>query len=145
MPDNNADSHAMVMARVEKKDPVAINHLGSKYFHGMDGLQKDMRKAVELWTEAADLGSTEALFNLGNSYNLGEGVVMQGNVQSRHNLGCDEGEREDFDRAVRHFLISAKMGHKNSLESIKKVFMAGLATKEQYAEALKVTKEPWRK
>ena len=38
---------------------------------------------------------------------------------------------------MRHFLISAKMGDKDSVEKIKKMFMAGLATKEQYAEALK--------
>ena len=28
------------------------------------------------------------------------------------------------------------MGHKDSVEAIKKMFMEGLATKEQYAEAL---------
>ncbi|EJK46920.1 hypothetical protein THAOC_34392 [Thalassiosira oceanica] len=62
---------------------------------------------------------------------------MQGHVQSRYNLGCDEGRKENYDRAVRHFLISAKMGLKESVEMIKKIFMAGVATKEQYAEALK--------
>ena len=34
-------------------------------------------------------------------------------------------------------MISAKMGHKGSLEMIKEMFVRGLATKEQYAEALK--------
>ena len=43
---------------------------------------------------------------------------------------------EPHDRAVRHFLIAAKMGLKDSLELIKRAFLAGLATKEQYAEAL---------
>ena len=38
---------------------------------------------------------------------------------------------------MRHFLITAKMGHKSSVENIKRIFMGGLATKEQYAEALK--------
>ena len=38
---------------------------------------------------------------------------------------------------MRHYLISAKMGHKDSLETIKKMFKAGIATKEHYAEALK--------
>ena len=90
---------AMVQARVKKKDPVAICHLGGKYVHGMLGLQKDAQKAVELWTEAA-----EALYNLGVVYALGEGVgqdrakgiqmyekaAMGGNIGSRHNLGCNE-------------------------------------------------------
>ena len=38
---------------------------------------------------------------------------------------------------MRHFLISAKMGYKESLDAIKKVLVENLATKAQYAEALK--------
>ena len=66
-----------------------------------------------------------------------EKAAMQGHVQSRHNLGHIEGQKENYDRAVRHFLISAKMGYEHSLESIKNAFTRGLATKGQYAEALK--------
>ena len=149
--DNDADRLAMVRKRVEKKDPVAIYYLGEKYFHGELGLQKDMRKGVQIWEEAADLGSIDALFDLGNAYRCGNGVqedkakavefftkvAMQGHVHARHNLGCYETEIGNFDRAARHFLISAKMGDEHSLEMIKEVFMAGFATREQYAEALK--------
>ena len=95
-----------------------------------------MRKAVELWTEAAELGSLEALFSIGNAYFNGEGVqqdmetaaefyikaAMQGHVEARNNLACYEGKKGSCDRAVRHFLISAKMGHKESLENIKRIF-----------------------
>ena len=38
---------------------------------------------------------------------------------------------------MRHYLVSAKMGYAFSVESIKKMFMRGAATKEQYAQALK--------
>ena len=114
-------------------------------------MQKDTRKAIEVWTEAAELGSIEALFGLGDAYDHGEGVqqdeakaaefytkaAMQGHVLSRYNLGCIEGQKGNVDRAVRHWLSSAKMGHKNSIENIKRAFMVGGATKEQYAEALK--------
>ncbi|EJK54024.1 hypothetical protein THAOC_26426 [Thalassiosira oceanica] len=62
---------------------------------------------------------------------------MQGSADARHNLGCSEVRMGNSNRAVRHFLISAKMGHKDSVETIKIAFMAGLATKEQYAQALK--------
>ncbi|EJK58883.1 hypothetical protein THAOC_20958 [Thalassiosira oceanica] len=149
--DNDADSLAMIRVRVAKKDPAAIYFLGNHYSDGKCGLQKDMRKAVDLWTEAAELGTTEALFHLGVVYNHGEGVqkdkakaaefymkaTMQGHVMSRCNLGHSEAEKGKHKRAVRHFLISAKMGHKRSVENIKGLFIAGLATKEQYAEALK--------
>ena len=49
---------------------------------------------------------------------------MQGHVESSHNLGAIEGEnKRDHDRAVRHcFLISAKMGRKDSVETIKQIF-----------------------
>ena len=150
-PNNDADILALIQKRVAKEDPVAISHLGGKYFDGANGLKKDMQKAMELWTEAAELGSIEALYNLGVVYDSGEVVqqdeakaaefytkaAMQGHVEGRHNLGCIEEEKGNYDRAVRHWLISAKMGDKDSLERIRKMFMAGLATKEQYAEALK--------
>ena len=151
MPDNDADRLAMTMTRVAKKDPVAIHMLGLKYFFGSLGLPKDMRKAVELWTEASELRSVGALYSLGNAYCDGNGVqeneakgiefykkaVLQGHVESRYQLGCCEGRKGNHGRAVRHFLISAKMGLNDSVENIKDLFMDGLATKEQYAEALK--------
>ncbi|EJK56462.1 hypothetical protein THAOC_23643, partial [Thalassiosira oceanica] len=114
------------------------------------GLQKDMRKAVELFTKAAELGSIEALFDLGNAYYNGDGVqedkgkaaelykkaAMQGHVVGRHNLGNHEGRKGNYDRAVRHYLISAKMGYEKSVQNIKRALMQGCATKEQYAEAM---------
>ncbi|EJK73043.1 hypothetical protein THAOC_05361 [Thalassiosira oceanica] len=150
-PDTDADVLAMIQARVAKKDPAAINYLGEKYFHGRLGLQKDMQRVIELYNEAAELGSTNALFNFGNLYYLGDGVekntakgvefyekaAMRGHVVSRHNLGISEVQKGNYDRAVRHLLISAKMGFKDSLETMKQLFMTGQATKAQYAEALK--------
>ena len=98
----------MIQARVEKKDPEAIYRLGKAYGIGKLGLPKDDRRAVELWTEAAALGSIDALFNLGNAYHGGIGVqedktkgiqlwakvAMQGHVESRYFLGIYEGRRK---------------------------------------------------
>ena len=150
-PDNDPDKLAMLRARVEKKDPDAIDLFGEQYAQGLLGLQKDMRRAIDLHKEAAELGSLEALAHLGDSYYHGDGVqkdetkaaeyykkaAMQGCVESRHNLGCIEGKKGKFDRALRHYLISAKMGNKNSVETIKTMFIDGDATKNQHAEALK--------
>ena len=140
----------MIQARVKKRDPEAIHNLGEKYCHG-DGLQKDVRKAVELWTDAAELGSIEALFYLGIVYYYGKGfqedkvkavqfwtkAAMQGHVESRHNLGHSEAVKGNYARAVRHLLISAKLGDNKSVELIKNMFMGGRATKAQYTDALK--------
>ena len=150
-PLNDADALAMVQARVAKKDPDAIHSLGLKYYFGGLGLQKDAKKAVELWTKAAELGSIRSLYNLGIAYSKGDGVevdkakciqfwtkaAMQGHVESRHNLGCWEEQKGNYDRALRHLPISAKMGLNISVGKIKGMFMAGVATKEQYAQALK--------
>ncbi|EJK49801.1 hypothetical protein THAOC_31286 [Thalassiosira oceanica] len=158
-PDNHdADSLTMIRARVTKKDPEAIDHLGQKYFFGELGLQKDVQKAVELFTEAADLGSIQALYNLADSYENGEGVdqdkakaaevyakaALQGHVECRFNLGCIELKKGNHDRAVRHWMISAKMGDKGSVEMIKMMFDAGVATKEQHAEALRGYQDTFR-
>ena len=142
-PDNEADELAMIQARVAKKDPSAIVRLGENYCFAQLGLQEDMQKAIELWAEAAELGSLDALYHLGNAYERGKGVpedgekgaefyakaAMQGHAGSRYNLGCYEGNRGNHDRAVRHFLISAKMGHKDAVENIKGCTWQGLRPK----------------
>ncbi|EJK74851.1 hypothetical protein THAOC_03444 [Thalassiosira oceanica] len=148
---NGADGLAMVQTRLEKKDPEAINFLGAEYYYASLGMRKDIRKAVELWSEAAKLGSIEALCHLGVAYYEGEEVqqdkakgveffkraAMQGHIESRVKLGTIEGKKGNHERAAKHFQISAKMGDERSLENIKRAYMAGFATKEQYGQALK--------
>ena len=66
-----------------------------------------------------------------------EVAAMQGHVEARCNLGGVEHMNGNYGRAVRHWLISAKMGDELSLEMIKMMFLEGNATKEQYADALR--------
>ena len=66
----------MVQARVVKKDPEAIYFIGRQYYQGRISLQRDMRMTVEVWSEAAELGSIEALYFLGGLYDRGD-VVQQ--------------------------------------------------------------------
>ena len=151
MPKDGANTLSLTKTRVEKKDPAAIKYLGDQYSKGGLGLEKDMSRAIELWTEAAKLGSAGACHELGQEYVDGVGVgkdleagvryyekgAMLGHAGARHNLGFYECDRGSYDRAVRHLLISAKMGYEESLNAIKKLFKEGLATKSQYGEALK--------
>ena len=148
--DDDASQLAMVQKRVDKGDAEAITFLGTKYFNGKLGLAKDVPRAIELWTEAAELGSLNAHCHLGMVYYNGNGVevdkprglhhyqqaAIKGDVPSRHNLGAVEFNAGNYDLAVQHFLISAKMGYEGSLNAIKKMFKEGHATKAQYAEAL---------
>ena len=151
IPRDDASTLAMIQNRVDKGDASAINHLGGKYFYGGLGLAKNVTRAIELWTEAAELGSIDAHSHLGNRYYLGTGVkedkprgihhwqqaAMKGDAESRHNLGAFEFGEENYELAVQHWMISAKMGCEESLNFIKGMFIKGHATKAQYAEALR--------
>ena len=64
-PKDEATAIAMVKKRVNAGDSGAMNSLAVDYFNGNHGLEKDAKRAFELWTEAADLGSIEAHFELG--------------------------------------------------------------------------------
>ena len=66
-----------------------------------------------------------------------ESAVVQGDAKSRQSLGAAEASKGNYDRAVRHLLIAAKMGLKESLDVIKDMFAMGHATKTQYLEGLK--------
>ncbi|EJK75586.1 hypothetical protein THAOC_02686 [Thalassiosira oceanica] len=125
--------------------------LGHKYYFGQHGLAKDVSRAIELWTEAAELGSLDAHYQLGVVYYTGDDGVaedkpsgirhfqqaaMEGHVESRHNLAVDEHNNGNYELAVQHWMISAKMGYEVSLNRIKEMFKQGHATKAQYAEAL---------
>ncbi|EJK55792.1 hypothetical protein THAOC_24433, partial [Thalassiosira oceanica] len=126
-------------------------HLAGQYYKGYLGLTKDVPRAIELWTEATELGSVEAHYNLGVTYYNGDSVeedkprgvrhwqlaAMKGNVWSRRSLGNSELNKGNCELAVQHYMISAKMGHEKSLNVIKKRFIGGGATKAQYAEALR--------
>ena len=113
-------------------------------------MTKDVPRAIELWTDAVELGSLDAHYQLGDTYYRGDGVeedkprgihhwqqaAIKGHVLSRHNLGHVEYDHGNCEVAVQHFMISAKMGIEKSLNSVKGLFKEGQATKSQYAEAL---------
>ena len=80
--------------RLAKKDPAAIHYLGTAYYYGRLGVQKDLRKAVELYTEAAEHGSIQALYFLGFSYTGGRGVEVdkgKGTISSSSRKGPCKG------------------------------------------------------
>ena len=62
-----------LMKQAEANDAAAMFVLGSFYEHGQSQfVQQDAKKAIELWTQAAKLGSSSAHFNLGNGLRQGE-------------------------------------------------------------------------
>ena len=129
---------------------MATEELGRCYCFGKCGVPKDLPRAFELFTEAAELGSIDAHFHLGNCYLEGNGVEKDlrtamdhykiaakgGHPFARFSLGVIEFNAGKFDRALKHYMISTKMGDEGSLNKVKVLFMGGHATKEDYKEAL---------
>eukprot|EP00956_Cyclotella_meneghiniana_P029628 scaffold72399_cov49-Cyclotella_meneghiniana.AAC.9 len=148
-------THEEVVERLSKKiekynDPEAMDYLGRCYLMG-EGSPVDRSKAFELFQRAGELGSASAHFSLGNSYEKGEGTeidmkkaihhyqiaAMMGDAGARHNLGSAELINRNYQRAMKHFVISAKCGLKISLDIVKLGFADGHVTKEEFEKTLR--------
>ena len=135
---------------MEVGDPIATYNLGVCHRDGERGYPQNHTKALECWHRAAILGFFESFLNIGYAYDTGSGVevdkkkakhcyklsAMGGNATARYNLGRDELQRGNLDRAVRHHMIAIRGGYHNSLEAIKQLYSNGHATKEDYTKAL---------
>ena len=149
-PTSDKEMIEMYKKRVEASDAHAMFNLGYFYSEGVFGLPQDNSKALELYHRAGELGNAGAYHNIGTVYYDGRGVerdntkadhyyelaAMRGNVSARYNLGCDEVRAGNWDRAVKHWLISAGDGHNNSVKGIQLLYKEGYATKEDYSKAL---------
>ena len=132
--------------RAQANDPTALYQMGMKC-RG----EGQYDAAVEYYTKAAALGEMMAHFNLSILYDKGEVVdrdlkkkvyhleeaAIGGHPVARYNLGCHEGRMERFNRAVKHFIIAAKLGHDKALDEVKYHFTKGLVSKDDYAAALR--------
>jgi TPR repeat protein len=153
----------MYKKRMALDDAYAIDIMGCFYYHGQHGLPQDHARALELWHQAAALGHAPSHYSIAHAYEVGEGVerdakktkhyyelsAMGGCTDARHNLGRIESQEASaknrvlgkanaltFDRAVKHFLIAARGGQKDSLDTLRHYYSTGYATKESYTNAL---------
>jgi len=137
--------------RMEMNDANAIYNMGGYYARGLYGLPQNDAKALEFWHRAAELGSAEAYGCIGNAYKFGDGVerdmkkarhywdlaAINGDLQSRYNLGSIEGMAGNVDRALKHLMIAAWSGCVDSLNDIKQNHLRGYISKDDYAKALR--------
>jgi len=149
-PDTEKEINERQMKRVEMNDPIAIFNTGCDYRDGTCGYPQDDTKALELYHRAAELGYAGSYVSIGYAYSFGEGVevdkkkaihywklaAMKGNAIARYNLGNMERRKGNFDRAIKHYTIAVRDGNPKSLESIKRMYREGHATKDDYARAL---------
>ena len=140
---------------MNKGNSEAFNHLAVFYAEGINGMPQDRQKANELYLKAGELGCADGYFNLGMSYDQGRGVgvdmkkakhyfelaAMNGHVQARYNIGCLEGEAGNDHRALKHFILAARAGFEMSLDMVKRGFMTGMLTQDEYANILRAYHE----
>ena len=112
---------------------------------------REIMKALELYHRAAELGSVESYSSIGTAYKDGIAVerdekkakhyyelgAMGGDTIARNKLGVGEARSGNMKRAMKHFMIAARDGDSNSLAAIKELYKLGLATKDDYTEALR--------
>jgi TPR repeat protein len=109
-----------MMKRVEVNDAGAMDTLATDYYHGVHGLQQDRVKAIDLFTKAAKLGSSEAHCNLAIHYHTGgdfkraifhyKVAAMVGHEVARRSLGNLELKSGINERAIKHWMIAASAG-----------------------------------
>jgi TPR repeat protein len=145
---------------MEKNDTVAMTRMGV-----MRRVEGDYSSAFEYWTKAAELGDAHAHYNLSVMYFLGlafekdekkyvyhlEEAAIVGHFEARYNLGCYEERNGRMERAVKHFIIAASMGEKESIKVLWKYHARGLVKKDDltvtlraHQAAVDATKSPQR-
>ena len=158
--DGDEENNKRAMKRVEANDPNALQQIGA-----IRHKEGDYDKAFEYWTKAAELGDAFSHNNLGDMYYEGEGVekdeekkvyhlekaAIGGHPNARYNLAIIEGKNGNVERAVKHFIIAAKLGHEKSMKALWKYYSDGNITKEKlestlrsHKAAIDATKSPQR-
>ena len=137
---------------MDKGNGEAFNMLAGYYADGFCNLPIGYQKVSDLWLKAGELGCARGYYNLGQGFRTGIGVeeadmkkakyyyelsAMMGDAEARNNLGCSEGEAGNYEQAMKHFIIAARAGHKESLNAVKSGYTNGIITKDEYANTLR--------
>ena len=140
------------MKRVKVNDPAALFEMAIR--RNKEG---DYNKAVEYFKEAAELGNADAHNELGNRYCIGgegdgveedyekairhwEKAAIGGHPKARYNLGVYQENSGNTERAVKHFMIAAKLGDEESMTMLWKFYSDGRITKEDLEDTLRTHK-----
>jgi TPR repeat protein len=135
-----------LMRRVEANDAALICLLGNCYHNGLNGVQQDHTKAIELYARAAELGCSKAHNFLGYIYHEGgnlkkakfhyEAAAMAGHEVARHNLGIMEANSGNMERTMKHFTIGASAGDYKAMHELITFFKQGHVSRESIDSTL---------
>eukprot|EP00984_Skeletonema_dohrnii_P000322 scaffold110_cov89-Skeletonema_dohrnii-CCMP3373.AAC.6 len=148
------------MKRVAANDPVAMRRKGTQQYR-----KGDYRSAFEYYVKATELGDVDAKYKLARMYEFGKGVEKDGGKEihcleeaaigghhvARYRLGLIEWNNGNNERALKHFIIAARLGENDSIKVLMDAFRNGQVSKDDLASALRAhqaavdaTKSPQR-
>ncbi len=160
-PETDVEENKLRTKRIEANDTDAICMEGLKQHE-----KGKYRKAFKFYTKAAELGDAQAHYGLAGLYKFGNGVekdegkiihhlekaAIGGHPNARFNLGCEEEENGNIERAVKHWIIAATQGDDDAIKNLMIAFKLGLVKKDVLAATLRAqkaavdaTKSPQRK
>ncbi len=145
-PSEEEENTKRMMKRVRVKDRAALYQMGM-----VCRSKGDYDDAFEYFTNAAKLGDIAAHSKLGFMYMNGEGVekneekalyhfekaAIGGHPGARYALALIEGRNGNIERAVKHFIIAAKLGDEHSMKKLWKHYSDGNITKEDLDATLR--------
>jgi len=149
-PKSAAEIEHYKMKRRKANDPVAIQGAGKRCYH--DG---DYERAFEYFSKAIAIeagdAEAEAHYCLSFMYRDGKGIgrdaqkrvyhleeaAIGGHPKARHDLGVHEVFQGRIERAARHFIISANLGHDASLKALRELRAAGEVGHEDFVTAFR--------
>ena len=146
IPDTQDKCEKNLMERFKVNDPLALYQVGKRRYN-----EGDYEGAFQYYMKAAVLGDIESLYELSRLYHDGKGVekdmkksmyhseeaAIGGHPKARFDLGYYENNNGRVERAAKHFIIAAKLGHDESLNAVKKLFAHGFVSKEGYEATLR--------
>ena len=151
VPRSTEEMLARRFERIKRNDPVAMAGLGSDYGYGRHGLPLDQTKCLDLLRQSADLGCSDAHYQLGSFHNtcaMGleqneeealkyfEKAAEGGHLVSRHNLGWFAKDTYGDSAAMPHWRLAASGGFKKSMILLTECFEIGLLHHSDLAETL---------
>ncbi len=145
-PTTQAEADANLMRKAESSNPAVLREVGK--MHCSKG---EYAKAFQYWTKAAGLGDVESHYELSVMYYKGESVetdekkrvfhleeaAIAGHPNARFSLGVLEWIDDRTERAMKHFIIAANLGHDESVKELKLGLMKGLVSEEDFAAAIR--------
>ncbi len=152
MAGDNAVARGIVEPLAAEGDPEAQHMLGYMEERGLGG-PKNLKRALQLYAEAAASGSQDAQFALGELAFLGDGVkkdykraagwftiaAEKGHVQAKVRLGVMHAEGLGFEpdraKAVAYFKEAAELGDAGAQYNVGVAYLVGQGVEQSYKEA----------